>query len=564
MSRWMVVAAAAAALAGCKTHANTRFCDGETACTSPAFPYCDIAKNECEATSQNDMAVQLDLLPAAVVDMAVADLTVVPDGGVDANLVDLQPPPACLTFAGCTNPTLPICDPTLLVCRPCASTADNAQCNSHTQGTLCKLSNKNAGSCEQCNVPADCAAATPVCGADGTCVKCTSHSQCASGVCDLTSAPTNGTCVDPSAIVYVNYVNDPGMSTCTETTKNGSATNPFCQISSALIAVEGLPTLKYIHVAPGNQYTQIGVTPGVSGTIAVTIVGPGRCNATPCDPAVYASIVAPGGNNAISMNPGANQSITLTLDGMDVKGSNFVAVSCNLGSASASVALSFVNSSIHDSGDTGIASEGCALRVDRSLIYNNKVGIALVSGSGINSTFSISNSFIVQNTNLGVQFNNAVPASPGNGFLFNTVASNRAGNTNNASGIDCNNSPGNVIIEGSIVAMNGHDNSSGPGTQFGTAGKCELINTVTGADNIMGALSGTPSFVNTGTGPSPAPDYHLNITPASSALTANQGCCIDKISTTVDGGTTMLPTVDVDNQSRPINTKWDVGADEVL
>src|SRR5262249_18019635 len=133
-------------------------------------------------------------------DLASADMT-----QIDMS-VAIDMTMTCSSHGDCSGAT-PLCDSTTKLCRACTGAADDTLCMARDPLTpFCKIDNPNKGLCVQCNTSATCAAATPYCTPEGVCRKCHANGECGSTVCDLTSAGTNGTCVDASNIVYVDNV----------------------------------------------------------------------------------------------------------------------------------------------------------------------------------------------------------------------------------------------------------------------------------------------------------------------------------------------------------------------
>jgi hypothetical protein len=224
-------------------------------------------------------------------------------------------------------------------------------------------------------------------------------------------------------------------------------------------------------------------------------------------------------------------STTVNLDGIEITGGSAGedGIYCQNGSVGPSLRVR--RSFIHDVvGGAGINASKCKVTLERNQIGpgNAGGGIALSAVQ-----YSIANNFVVGNGNVGpgVSFSGACSElSGGFGFKHNTVAKNLT--LAGVSGISCNASSMTPIVN-SIVWSNGSSDTGG-----GTG--CMLTSTNT---------SMAPDFVDSS---NPATyDFHLN-----GKTTANNACCIDKISTST-------VTNDYDGRSRPQGASWDIGAHEV-
>jgi hypothetical protein len=475
------------------------------------------------AAASTDMSLDL----SGMEDFALSDLATYDLAGVD-----LVPLPSCTVSATCPD-SFPVCDSTLMLCRACTGAADDSVCQGRSSSTPhCKLSGTNAGQCVACNLSADCPQASPVCNPDGTCRLCSSHSDCASGICNLYGGPSNGQCVDQSKVVYVNSTNDPGQSSCSETGKDGSQAHPFCLIADALTLAGLQSQLSYVLLAGSNNpYDQFEIQNGT-----FTFVGPGR-NAVP-----PATIQAVTNQTGVWVDPvNSSQVAAVAIDGVAVVGSGASGsahtVFCD-GSSGGTARLTVMNSSL-SGGAVALRTQYCELSISRSDLSNAITGLILALGS----TYSVQNCFFFGN-GTGVTF-----VSTNGSFSFNTIAYNTT-----TTGIDCG-TTSTASIENSIV----FGNKQNAGTQFNNGTQCSLVSVATGADTIGGA----------GQIPSPAPvlvgttDLHLDTT-AGANLTANQGCCIDKIMNGPNPTPSPLPVVDIDGTKRPKGVAWDIGAHEAM
>ncbi len=495
------------AAAGC-SEPDPRFCDNKTYfCMDPAFPFCDVAKGECEAMSF-DGFVPIDLS---------GDLRGGGDGPLDAGVKDaamdlaMDFAPMCTASSQCGDPT-PIC--ASATCRACSGAADDGECLNHNAATpRCG----SAGACVACRTTSeatDCAAATPICDATGACRKCATHGECSSAICK-----SDGSCALTTDIAYVDDGNTtPTFCKAAGTHDGNSPATAYCDIQDAVNGTKPFAFVKGSTSAYGAV--------SINGR-SIVIVGPGA--ATP------SASISGGSNPSVSVTGTAY----VTLDGFEVFMTFVDGVDCTNNVAGTSLTL--LRNKIHGVSGIGINSTKCVLTLDQNVIgpANTGGGVKLTS-----TTYSITNNFIVGNgtTGISVSFDTASTGE----FAFNTVAQNTF--TGQAGGIDCANGA-NRVIESSIV----WGNSVKSGTQI--VGNCDLINVVTGTDSFADAIQKDPTFVNIATMPY---DYHLK----APNDTANLACCVDKITMTVDGGASMLPDHDIDNAHRPKGAGWDIGGHE--
>lgn len=508
-------------LGGCPSRSDSRFCSSTSPCKDPAFPFCDEIASECESSPivgvvDLAMPISVDVDLAVNVDMSLpVDLTIPPDLT-----------PMCVSSATCADPLSPVCDGTTATCRACSGAGDNAACAMHG-ALVCRLAGLNAGRCTACNVDADCG--QQLCGSDGACHPCTASSECASGVCDLRTAPTSGQCVTASDIVYVD--NDPSVKCGTAT---GSIATPYCQISTAMA---NLGTKHFIKVAGSmTDYDKVDYYVNTAA-IAVSITGPGR-NAVP-----PATIKAPNNDNTIYVVPDVDTvAVDFTFDGFVFSGSNRRTIVCS-GSDAAPAKLTIRNSLIKG-GTTGVDVNHASVMLTENVFQG---------GSGFGVTFGTKADWVFRNNLVSGYHDGGVEITNDSGtgsFLFNTLSLN--GNGTVAGGVSVAKA---TTLSSSIIA--GNTRTMGPGaTQFDGGGAITLDHVATGTDAIVstGKLSGDPVFRSiTGT-----VDLRLKIS-APADVTANRACCIDQVSTAVKN-----PGVDFERDARPIGPSLDVGGDEAL
>ncbi len=189
------------------------------------------------------------------------------------------------------------------------------------------------------------------------------------------------------------------------------------------------------------------------------------------------------------------------------------------------------HSVIHDCGNLGINSNG-PLTLDASTVTNCRNGGVVVG----NQTFSITNNFITQNgggmTGDGGLTIQPTLASMGSRVDFNTIAANGIkSNTNASGGVFCD--IAGFTLVGDVVVHNTVNGSTGA-SNANKAGQCTYASSfVQPIDNI--------GFVSTA-----ANNYHIT---AQSPLRD------------IPGVATALAT-DVDGESRPYGSGYDLGADE--
>jgi len=363
----------------------------------------------------------------------------------------------------------------------------------------------------------DCAAATPICGSDQTCRKCRSHSECVSGVCTLA-----GSCALSTDIALVNNGNA-APTTCklTGTHDGTSAATAYCDIQDAVngtkpYALVTGSTAAYGAVTINNRNITL-VGPGFAATTTAQIQG-----------LTTQGIVVQGNSIAV-------------IDGFEVTattGSKEGILCLTSGTAS----LTAVRNWVHNNGGNGISATACTAVVDANLVGpSNASGLSFGAGTSYTAT----NNLVFRNSSTGV-----ILASNASGtFQFNSVAGN--GGASIFGGIDCGSAT--KLIERSIIATN--TTAGTPASQF--TGSCALLDVVVGTAE-MSALPGSrvdPHFVNASSSP-----YNYRLVKPNDA--ANLSCCVDKVSTTVDGGSSMLPDHDIDFTTRPQGVAWDIGGHE--
>jgi hypothetical protein len=186
---------------------------------------------------------------------------------------------------------------------------------------------------------------------------------------------------------------------------------------------------------------------------------------------------------------------------------------------------------VHDCSNLGISSNG-ALTLDGSTITRCRNGGVVV----LDPTFAITNNFITANgstmTQTGGISIQAASSALASRIDFNTVAANAIkSSTNTAGGIYCN--VAGVSCTGNVIVRNTVNGSTGT-SYANESGQCDFSRSLAQPTDSLG-------FVSTA-----ANDYHIT---AASPLRD-----IPMLTTTL--------TTDVDGESRPYGSGYDLGADE--
>jgi hypothetical protein len=494
-------------LAGC-TVRDVGTCDSNHKCVSTSLPYCDISTGRCLAGPPGDGGL----------DLSVGDLSM-PDSGGERDAADASVDMAhCSSYSDCIDPAAPICG-AAMSCRACNAATDDTECMQHSSSTPhCKVSGTNAGKCVACAAATqatDCSGTTPICGDDGACRKCAAHTECSTGVCK-----PDGSCAMLSEIAYVdNGGIAVGDCNANGAIHNGGPNSAYCDIQDGVSTTK--PYVKVIgHSGAVATYGQVSIT----SARTVSIYGPG-VGAT--QPARILSTLTASPNVNISIGSGTS---TIVFDGIEIgdrtTSNSQDGVYC---STTATVSLSVLRGAIQHSGKIGLESSGCNVTLDGDNVTANLGGGLAFSSGG----YTVLNTFIVQN--LSTTGPAVLIASATGTFQFNTVADNSY--TGHAGGASCGSGDG-KMLESSIFWNNG------VGGEF--AGNCiySYVNSESALSGL-GNFTGDPKFIGSG-------DYRLG----------SGSSCVDKVSSTVDGGAAMLPDHDFYGTHRPLGSAWDVGAQE--
>ncbi len=456
--------------------------------------------------------------------------------GDDGPPPDLRMPadlkPMCAAATDCSDPAEPICAQDGGTCRGCLSSADDSQCVAHAAGKLCLTEGTNAGQCGDCRPAsntqsANCATATPVCAAAGSCRKCQAHGECTSQVC-----LASGSCAASANVLYVNNLNG----ACTESGQNGlTPATAFCAIKDAMGALSSTRTIIRIFGST-TEYSQLSTSdlaPAPTPPAAFSVFGDGP-SASP-----RSQIYDPTKNGVKAVI--TTGSLSITIDGIvigdDTATSTTDGVLCS--NTGTTLTLNITRSLIQKSGGAGVNSSNCATTMDRDLVSGSSGG-----GISINGGYEITNCFIQANVSSGsfpaVTFNSSsAPIGGGPGFSHNTVAANSV--TAGVAGIECNVA---TTISNSILWSN-----TAVATLMETGGGVGCTLSSSSVDPTP-----SPDFVNSSVNTAMMPfNFHL-----TGRTTANNACCIDKIpSSPVDH--------DYDGRPRPqpVAGMFDIGAHEV-
>lgn len=382
----------------------------------------------------------------------------------------------CSTSKSCSTG---VCDLQTKTCVPCTSDSectnpDNPRLNPNEK--YCVTENGDLkGQCVQCKGtgPASmgCTAANaPVCGADRSCVACSKHSDCASGVCKMPEYGYDSTIAGSCA----------------------SAAEITAVADSAQLAA-ALGDAKRFILAKAGDYDPITIG---AASIDKIIVGPGR------DVDAFARIKMDGGNVSLNFLAGGK----VIFDGVHLAGT----ANC-LANGSLTLLRTIVNVNIQTSGVVAGTSSCVSLTVGQSVVMNaGKSGIVIGSGT----PYKIYNTLVVDSAKTSGSAV-VIDSEKAGVFAFNTIVQNTFG------GVLCSNA---VPVTSSIIVNNGQlngANGKGQGKdQVGTL--CQLKDVVLGLPQgpvPAGSLPGMPAFASAGQS---ATDFKL----ADDNMGQSRLCCI--------------------------------------
>ena len=463
-------------------------------------------------------------------DMSCGDACTTPDMlPCSGNCGDMAP--KCTSSSTCPS-TAPVCEASG-VCGACESSVAggvSTECSTyHASGNPSTPLCGPAGACVQCLSKDDCATFNQTCNlTTNECGPCATNSDCSTGVC-----ASAGACAPATDVFYVDNRGAATVAACkaAHLTADGTSwANAFCDISDATGA-----TTKRPYIVVRGSATAYGAL-SFTTTATQTIIGPGH-EASPT-----ALVFTPTLSPAVSVSPAAGQTVTLTLDGLELSGSSGTGnqragVSCS--GTAGTAALTIKNSRLDNSGSSGLDSTACTVTLDANVISTNSGGgISLASGS-----FVVSNNLIVANGNAGpgvVLSGNFTSTL----WWFNTVAGNLRSGAQ-AGAFSCGGVlSGAPAIEASIV----WGNTSAGGSSIGTG--CTF--TYSDVDDTMlpagaGNFNSDPKFVDAA-----ASNYRIQTgSPCANKVTSATGLA---------GGA--LPNHDVDGKARPraATSGYDCGA----
>jgi hypothetical protein len=387
---------------------------------------------------------------------------------------------------------------------------------------VCDTGNKM---CVQCTAgeASACNGASPICGSDDMCGPCTSHDQCASKVCR-----PDGSCSDGSDVAYVDPAGTDNT-TC-------SMAMPCTMVAKALATNKSF--VKFTgttseQVTINNQNVTLLADPTAMLTesgagVILTIMGSSQVS-------IYdLAITGALGAASVGISMPAGNTATTLLDQVTVSGGGGAGISATGGT------LTIGQSTVSGNTGTGVSVSTSVLTLSRSTVAHNGGGGVSMTGA----TFDLTNNMIVNNggnsSGLGGVDIESITTTGTHQLAFNTITANQGPN-NVDTGVLC----GSVVtvpiaLDSDIVYGN---LVGGSAVQFGGNANCTATYSDIGPD---GTASGTninadPGFVNATQG-----NYHL----------AAGSPCIDA----ADPAATL--TIDIDGDTRPQGSGFDIGADE--
>ncbi len=407
---------------------------------------------------------------------------------------------ACDSTHGCAA-SAPVCAIDMSACSACG---DSTECASFPDAPVCDTM---SGGCVQCVSTADCASATPVCDR-GACRACNADSDCASGACAV-----DGTCVDPTSIIYVAPAGvDAGA--C-------SQASPCATIAFAV----GQTTFdrNQIVLASGTYATTATLFSPAAGAL---FLHGGGATLTPDDPTQPILTMATSATTISNLTITAPTSSAFTIVTTGGGIATMQAITLHdappLGIGGPVTAHDLT---ILDSTAAAIHMDfGGVLTLDRATIVGGTTGIEGVATSQGESEIHLTNVMVAATTGPGLDLSKTK-----GDVAFVTVA--YAGTASPT---------GAQLACGGIVAISSSIFWASDATHLATTGTCMLSSTIAGPQAAFGAMNTDPMFVNP-----IASDFHLK--PTSPAVDA------------VSSG----PPDDFEGDARPQGAGYDIGADEV-
>lgn len=177
----------------CDRSAGVCLCNADRDCArNPGAPVCDAATRTCVSCRADSQCASIDpARPACAI--AGPNMGRCVPCRLDAQCPGATPRcdpaqnvcVACVSGRDCADPSMPVCDATRRVCRPCSPATASTDCT-EPGVAACASSGANAGRCVQCVTNTDCRSGScdP---ATNTCVGCTSDTDCAGAtpICDV-------------------------------------------------------------------------------------------------------------------------------------------------------------------------------------------------------------------------------------------------------------------------------------------------------------------------------------------------------------------------------------------
>jgi hypothetical protein len=395
----------------------------------------------------------------------------------------------CTTSADCDGGA-PFCPSSGLCALACNTDAECPGFGGDPADKFCTTD----GSCVACRMNSDCGGVAPVCDM-GACRSCKADSECASDVCG-----SDGSCVDPSAVVYMSTTGlDSG--TCAQVSPCGGLAYAATQTSDARSTIS---------IANGT-YTVSGSIQISTSATRIDIHGN---HATVASTAIFADAItvrdlqidgsAGSEGTALSVRTASLYNVTITAGSGTAGG---------LGAFGAVDAHQLI---VH-AGNVGIDTTS-SMSIDGGQIDGGRVGVQTNGG-----TFQLSNLLVYGQSYLALDLSNASGAT----ISFSTIGGSESGGA-----VLCTTTTVTQFFSDSIVWVPNNQNAAGINTG------CVLSRMIVGPVAVPGAMNVDPQFVNVGH------DYHL--TAGSPAID------------TVDQG----PASDFEGDARPQGARFDTGADE--